>query len=83
MTKQTPLQSKKWIAYLVAEITWKIVLVVAIVLSTSMWITLAMVAVAAFVEVVYIGKQADLDRYVRLAEIAASSAKQKLDHDAD
>lgn len=71
--------SKKFVAYLIAEFTWKIAIALGLWWGVSTPVSLAIVAVAAFVEIVYIGKQADLDRYVRLAEIGASVTKPKGD----
>lgn len=76
---QMPLQSKKFVAFIIAEISWKIVLVAALYvfrkeLSTvgmgAWWFMLSIVVTAGFVEIGYIGGQAWLDRYVRVAEIA-------------
>lgn len=78
MSSKNNLSSKKLAAYLVAELTWKAALIVALYYG-AVTVSLAIVAVAAFVEVVYIGKQADLDRYVRLAEIGASTNKKSDD----
>ena len=81
MNEKSSMNSKKFIAYMLAELTWKAIILVSLfVFSSSMsvwawWTLLAIVGISGFVEVVYIGKQADLDRYVRLAEIAAKTAK--------
>jgi len=76
--EKRPLQSKKFVAYLVAEATWKIVLVVLIFfgkesLPTSLFVLmLAVVLVAGFIETAYLLGQAGLDKYVRLAQIIAN-----------
>lgn len=100
MEEGKPLQSKKFMAYLVAETTWKIALLVVLVLGMKNGtidvivgsIALAIVVVAGFIEVVYVGGQAALDKYVRVAEIAVKGGhtvsmkgidiKQKVNKDA-
>ena len=76
------LQSKKFVAYLVAEATWKILAALVLIFGaesigqaslTSIMMTI--ILVAGFVEVMFIGSQATLDKYVRLASIAAKSSK--------
>lgn len=78
--EKTPLSSKKFIAYLVAEITWKLVLTAALFtfkeqLSDASvwgwWFMITTVVVAGFVEVGFIGGQAWLDKYVRVAQLVA------------
>ena len=80
--EKTPLQSKKYVAFLIGEITWKVLVALSILYGCSIITTLSIVAVAGFLEIVYIGKQADLDRYIRLAEIA-SHTKENLEKDPD
>ena len=67
----TALQSKKFIGFVMAELTWKVAILVSLILGYSVTTVLGMVLVAGFLEVAYIGSQAMLDRYVRVAEIAA------------
>jgi hypothetical protein len=83
MSEKTPLQSKKFVAYLLAEITWKILLGLMLVTFRdeitgvgvwAWWTMLSIVIVAGFVEVGFIGGQAWLDKYVRVAEIASKGA---------
>jgi len=70
-----PMQSKKFVAFLVSEVTWKVIVGLILVLgmknaSVDLMvgsIILACVLIAGFVEVTYIGKQSDLDKYTRLA----------------
>ena len=73
-----PLESKKFIAYLSAELSWKIVLGIALFVfrdqlsDTSVWgwwFMITTVLVAGFVEVGYIGGQVWLDKYVRVAQL--------------
>ena len=71
-----PLGSKKFIAYLLSSVGWKVV-IMAILMSSEIdrasplvWTTLqTIVFIAGFIEAGYIGGQAWLDKYVRLAEI--------------
>lgn len=73
-----PLQSKKFVAYLVAEATWKLVVVLLILagreaLPTSLFVLLlAVVLIAGFIEVGYILSAAALDKYTRLAQIVSN-----------
>lgn len=77
-------RSKKFVAYLVAELGWKIILgamlyafrdEVTLAGATAWWVMLVIVVVAGFVEVAYIAGQAALDRYVKVAEVALSKGK--------
>lgn len=77
--KPLPLQSRKFLAYLVAEISWKIVLAVALFVfhkdfetvgQMAWWFMISIVVTAGFTEIGYIGGQAWLDRYVKVAELA-------------
>lgn len=78
--EKPPLTSKKFVAFLLAEVTWKLILIVALfVFKTELqaatvwgwWFMVTIVLVAGFVEVGFIGGQAWLDRYVRVAKIVA------------
>ena len=82
-TPETPLQSKKFIAYLIAELTWKIIAV-----FTLYWghdkmpgqifmVLMAIVITAGFLEIGYILGQAYIDKYVRVAEIVANGKPPK------
>lgn len=72
------LKSKKFIAYLIAEFTWKIITGAGIYIAfihgglTVGWLSLLslVILVAAFIEIGYILGQASLDKYLRLAKIA-------------
>lgn len=76
-----PLQSRKFVAYLVAEMTWKIALLVLLILGMKEakidifvgTIALAMVIVAGAIEALYIGGVTALDKYTRIAQIAATA----------
>jgi hypothetical protein len=92
--EKSPLQSKKFIAYLLAEATWKVVVIIGLsgiiyiqtqpdttAVDTWMyWLLLACVVIAGFVEAGFIGGQAWLDRYVRLALIAANTGDESPSH---
>ena len=86
MPEKSPLQSKKFLAYLLAEASWKIILVITLwsakdVLlarediaggGAGLWtFMLAVVLIAGFIEAGFILGQAALDKYVRVASIVA------------
>jgi len=82
--KTLPLESKKFLAFLIGEVSWKVVLVVALVVfhedfkevgAWAWWFMMSVVVTAGFLEVGYIGGQAWLDKYVRVAEIARNNKK--------
>lgn len=83
MGEGKPLQSKKFVAYLVAESTWKLALLVVLVMGMKNGtidlivgsLALAIVLVAGFIEVGYIIGQASLDKYVRVAQIVSENGK--------
>lgn len=77
-----PLESKKFLAFLIAEVSWKAVLIVALIVfhddfkdvgAWAWWFMMTIVVTAGFAEIGYIGGQAWLDRYVRVAEIARNT----------
>jgi hypothetical protein len=83
------MQSKKAKAYLLGEITWKMIILVTLIIQGMVvyfdkmpTATIALgfiglqtgiVLVAGFLEVSYIGKQGDLDKFLGLAKIASKS----------
>jgi len=83
------MQSKKAKAYLLGEITWKTIILVTLIIQGMVIYTdnmptapialafvglqTAIVLVAGFLEVSYIGKQGDLDKFLGLAKIASKS----------
>jgi hypothetical protein len=81
--EKAPLQSKKFIAFLIVEATWKAALALILILGMAesdiglVWgsIALVIVLVAGAIEALYIGGQAGLDKYTRLAQIAASQGR--------
>ena len=86
--EKSPLRSKKFVAYLIAEMTWKLLLIIGlggvIYMETNThlsedgvsiwfyWVLMSCVLIAGFVEAGFIGGQAWLDKYVRVAQIAAA-----------
>ena len=76
--EKSPMSSKKFVAYLVAEATWKAALLLVIVLGMKNGLidhivgglALAITIIAGFIEAGYILGQASLDKYTRIAEIA-------------
>lgn len=85
--EKSPFQSKKFIAFFLAEATWKIVLALALVMGLREGqmsaflgaIVLPIVIISGFVEALYIGGQAALDKYVRVAQIARNDPKDRSD----
>lgn len=80
-----PTESKKFLAFLIGELTWKVVLVVALIVfheefetvgAWAWWFMMSIVVTAGFVEIGYIGGQAWLDRYVRVAEVARNTKQE-------
>ena len=71
----TPMQSKKFVAYLIAEITWKVLAGLVLfwgkdsIPQSEFIVLLAIVLVAGFVEVGYILGQASIDKFVQLAAL--------------
>ena len=81
--EKSPLKSKKFIAFLISEITWKAIIFVCILKLIDSedsgelllhWIMLTAVIIAGFIEAGFIGGQAWLDKYVRVAKITAEAA---------
>ncbi len=81
--EKTLMGSKKFVAYLVAEATWKAALILVIVLGMKNGLidhivgglALAITIVAGFIETGYILGQASLDKYTRIAEIAVGGGQ--------
>ena len=78
--EKKPLQSKKMLAYLIAEISWKLLMLAVLILlmmkgAMGMWpalVLIFMVLVCGFLEVGTILGIASLDKFVRVAAIGAS-----------
>lgn len=85
--KEPPLSSRKFVAFLISEISWKVI-IMAIMLIGMKWdrvdpwiagIVMTVVLISGFVEVLYLGGQMALDKYIHLATIATSSGKSPQD----
>ena len=76
--EKLPLSSKKFLAYLIADIGWKLILGILIWKNCegeNQVLLLSIVCISGFVQTGYILGQAALDRYVRLAQITAKTIK--------
>ena len=77
--EESPLKSKKFISFIVSEFFWKILAGLVLFYGkdsmgdSTFFIMLAIIFVAGFVEVGFILGQASLDKFIRLAKIAADS----------
>jgi len=81
--EKSPFTSKKFIAFLVAEVSWKIVFIIMIFTMTNGMakaLMLATVIIVGFIEVTFIGGQAALDKYVRVAEITMHGQQNVVPH---
>lgn len=69
-----PLQSKKFIAYLIADIGWKIILLYILVQTKSTLehytfsVLITLIIVSGFIQVGYILGQAALDKYLKVTD---------------
>tara|TARA_B100000214_G_scaffold370662_1_gene345688 strand:- start:12131 stop:12397 length:267 start_codon:yes stop_codon:yes gene_type:complete len=78
-----PLKSKKFIAYLIAEAGWKILLIWILIDLKSKFdhysfiVILTLVIVSGFIQVGYILGQAALDKYTYLTEKAMDQEKEE------
>lgn len=65
--------SKKFIAYMVAEIGWKAIIIIFILTAEislySATLMMGVVIISGFVQVGYILGQAGIDKYIRVAQI--------------
>ena len=86
---KSALQSKKFVAYAIAEVTWKILAVVVLIEGKDMipggvfGILMTIIIIAGFIEAMYIGGQAVLDRYIQVAKLATDVAKNVVDKAAE
>ena len=75
---KTPLKSKKFVAYLIGDIGWKIILFYLIykqkdnIQPAAVSLMLALTFVNGFMQVGYILGQASLDRYIKMTQSAYS-----------
>lgn len=83
MSDKKPLQSKKFIAYLIADFGWKLTLLVILFHSESKLdyysfsLLLALVIVSGFIQVGYILGQASLDKYSNVVKNITDSSQKK------
>lgn len=80
---KTPLKSKKFIAYLIADVSWKIILCYMLFQTKSKYdyysfsIVLTLLIVSGFIQVGYILGQAALDKYITLLEREKKNLNEK------
>jgi hypothetical protein len=67
--EKTPLQSKKFIAYILSNLGSKVLLFWMINQDVSDFVLITTVTAASFIDIGYILGQAALDKYVRIASI--------------
>lgn len=78
----SPLQSKKFMAYLIAEAGWKIALFALLYIygkgieHYSFMVMMTLIIVSGFIQVGYILGQTALDKYTHMAEVAISQDKE-------
>lgn len=79
---KTPLKSKKFIAYLISDIGWKLVIFYVLykqsenLQPSAVTFLLALAFVNGFMQAGYILGQAALDRYVQMTEAAYSKKEE-------
>jgi hypothetical protein len=66
-----PLGSKKFLAFLIGELTWKALIAYMVYCDSSLAGILTAILVAGFVQVGYVLGQNQLDRFIRLATLMA------------
>lgn len=77
----SPLQSKKFMAYLIAEFGWKIALFTLLYIygdkieHYSFMVMMTLIIVSGFIQVGYILGQTALDKYTHMAEVAIQQDK--------
>lgn len=75
LLEKTPLSSKKFIAYLLAEFGWKLVLLILLfnveMSIVSCALMMSIVIISGFVQVGYILGQAAVDKYIRVAQVSS------------
>jgi hypothetical protein len=67
--EKAPLQSKKFLAYLLSNLGSKALLFWMVSKGSGEFTIISMITAAAFIDIVYILGQAALDKYVRVASI--------------
>ena len=77
------LSSKKFLAYLLADVGWKVILGAMIYKYTEgegLIVMMSVILVSGFVQTGFILGQSALDRYTRVAEIAARVKERAIDN---
>jgi hypothetical protein len=74
---RSPLSSKKFVAYLLADVGWTGLLGYGVYAKIGWSLLMAMVITKGFVQTGYILGQAALDKYVRVAKIASGIKEDK------
>jgi len=88
MRDKKPLQSKKFMAYLIAEVSWKCILLYVLMSYKSkidhfaFMVILSIVVTSGFLQIGYILGQAALDKYTAVAASALEQSKDKRDKGA-
>ena len=83
MSDKLPLKSKKFLAYLIADFGWKIILIYFMynqqekIDSYIFGITITLILVSGFIQVGYILGQAALDRYVQISNNLTNNNKKE------
>jgi hypothetical protein len=81
--EKKPFQSKKFLAYLIADIGWKLTLLIILFHSQSKLdyytfsLLLTLVIVSGFIQVGYILGQASLDKYTKVVKNITNSNEEK------
>lgn len=81
--EKKPFQSKKFLAYLIADIGWKLTLLIILFHSQSKLdyytfsLLLTLVIVSGFIQVGYILGQASLDKYTKVVKNITNSNEKK------
>lgn len=81
--EKKPFQSKKFLAYLIADIGWKLTLLIILFHSQSKLdyytfsLLLTLVIVSGFIQVGYILGQASLDKYTKAVKNITNSNEKK------
>jgi len=81
--EKLPLQSKKFIAYLISEIGWKLALFYVLwkikdtIQPTELTLLITIVITSGFIQIGYILGQAALDKYVQISKNSKDDDKTK------
>jgi len=77
IAEPSPLDSKKFVAYLVADLGWTVLMGYGVYAKMDWPLLMAMVVTKGFVQSGYILGQAALDKYVRVAKITSGIKEDK------